>query len=1496
MSPSKAVVGKIAKHDKNRRRFKCGSCEKTFKRSEHCARHELMHTQERPFACRYCSKSYGRKDLVRRHERTLHADQWTDDHGQNNAQSSPSNPTESPGVDIYEREERIEEPGPRASQEQPGARSIHHELPNPDFNGLFPTSLQGLISPPIRTSPPGREASQDFTYDSNTARQLHNARGHNDIEVGPDQNLSLLRLLQGPNPELLVDYSLLDATISDLHTDRQEPIIQPQHTGNIPPAIGQTPSLNKHTTPPGVNGSVAGSNGRPDGLGFDDFNFSLSLGGSPVDAWSKEPSNLTLHLPKILQEQARIPPKIIISEECFQTIHNDVLTRLPYSALEPLLTAKELQQLINSYIECFHPHLPILHLPSFSISETASPFLLAMASIGALYRLRRRRAYALYELADKLISSDSYQGSDGPHRSALWLMQTKVLLALFATLSKNERLASDMFKKLGFFMLEYQWRRMEIQDTGANRNNMTWKEWIKFEETKRALCAMFIFSDLMLITFNMTPGFVIDRDLLIDAPDDEDLWTAQTAEQWEELRKSASRSSQRHTIQSIMERMVQVPQTEQNSTEPFQLSGFTALTIMHAVNVYLWHLNQFAVSIGRFSLGMWPHENLRTALLHAATSALDRCQAALLVGRSEECKFGWDDPANVMIFNCGAVLRSAYSRLLPPSHSFNRLTLLTDDQEVINKAVRTYASSRLERTVFVTKAAQKAYEGFQTPVTIGHLFVSKTAALHWSVEQAVVGWDSALLLTKWLHNLETDGADHPPNEDEQQIVNNLKRLLAEMEVEYDETQPRSLAAVLARSWACFLDDVWVWGITPRMGAILRLLAVQYEQRFESVHTSEPKESTVDVLIIGAGPAGYMAALWLARLGVNTRIIDKRSTRIFTGQADGLQPRVLEVFETFGFVDRALKEVSVGYEACYYEPDENGTIHHVETRPEGIPGLSRFNGSVVHQGRIETWLSEAISEFSDGALRVERPVLPVALDIETTPADGGSSSAYPVRVVLQKLPDDEAMPEQYGHKVQNGLYRQFEGDQERNGPSIHLEQEVVRAKYVIGCDGAHSWVRKQLDIEHRGDTSDFVWGVLDMLPITDFPDIRRRCSIHSKNEGSIMVIPRENGLVRLYIQLREVAHHDDEDVPSPTSAVGAGTTPEGKKNNRVDRSKVTAEQILTSAQKIFKPYTLDAAELHWFTAYQIGQRVATAFGKEDRVFIAGDACHTHSPKAGQGMNVSMMDTFNLAWKIAYVVKGMALPGILSTYESERRAVAEELIAYDRKLSRLFSSKPGEMSTDEFRGVIEKGLAFTTGCTVNYGPSALVDKPHPTQPEELYASPLAKGLAVGMRLPDVKVVMQCDGRPWWFNQRLLSTGHFRVVVFVGDYVEVEELRRQMSDVGEYLAQRDSYLQRLEPALQFMLVHASSRDKVKWDDFPVVFRPQDRRGVMDYWRVFADAPCAFDQTGEAYAKYGIDKRRGAAVVLRPDGYVAKVVEPTVEGIQDIGDWLGGFMQASI
>jgi phenol 2-monooxygenase len=216
------------------------------------------------------------------------------------------------------------------------------------------------------------------------------------------------------------------------------------------------------------------------------------------------------------------------------------------------------------------------------------------------------------------------------------------------------------------------------------------------------------------------------------------------------------------------------------------------------------------------------------------------------------------------------------------------------------------------------------------------------------------------------------------------------------------------------------------------------------------------------------------------------------------------------------------------------------------------------------------------------------------------------------VKLQHLTEEEATPAQVpsadSSTVPNGLFRSNLSPDDTDDliASAQLSDpgstETIKAKYMIGCDGAHSWTRRQLGFSLEGEQTDYIWGVLDIVPITDFPDIRYRCAIHSANSGSVMVIPRENKLVRLYIQMM--------------------TTGEEAK---LDRSQITPEMILESAQRIITPYKLTYKYCDWWTAYQIGQRVGDSFSYKERIFLAGDAVHTHSPKAGQGMNVSMQDS-------------------------------------------------------------------------------------------------------------------------------------------------------------------------------------------------------------------------------------------------------------------------------
>lgn len=279
----------------------------------------------------------------------------------------------------------------------------------------------------------------------------------------------------------------------------------------------------------------------------------------------------------------------------------------------------------------------------------------------------------------------------------------------------------------------------------------------------------------------------------------------------------------------------------------------------------------------------------------------------------------------------------------------------------------------------------------------------------------------------------------------------------------------------------------------------------------------------------------------------------------------------------------------------------------------------------------------------------------------------------------------------------------------------------------------------------GDSSDAVWGVMDMVPRTDFPDIRKKTSIRSK-EGNLLIIPREGRtLTRFYIEL-----------PPGTNA-----------------KEVKLENLQRQAQKIFSPYKTEFVETVWWSAYSIGQRYADYFHQDYRVFLAGDACHTHSPKAGQGMNVSLQDGYNIGWKLAAVLKGLAPPSLLETYVLERKKVAVDLINFDRYFSTLFKS--GNSSPEEFQDGFVKAGKYTAGLTAKYDRSPI------TSDLELES---VSNITVGMRLPSAQVVRHCDSKPVQLADAIKSDGRWRVIAFAGDVTVPEQLQK-LNTVSPHLS---------------------------------------------------------------------------------------------------------------
>ncbi|KAJ5682531.1 hypothetical protein N7462_005696 [Penicillium macrosclerotiorum] len=646
--------------------------------------------------------------------------------------------------------------------------------------------------------------------------------------------------------------------------------------------------------------------------------------------------------------------------------------------------------------------------------------------------------------------------------------------------------------------------------------------------------------------------------------------------------------------------------------------------------------------------------------------------------------------------------------------------------------------------------------------------------------------------------------------------------------------------------------------------------------------SPSEESATDVLIVGAGPSGLMAAYWMARCGIRARVIDKRGTKVFTGQADGLRVRTLELFDSIGFQHRVQQEGHVAVEANFWVPGPNGNLIRQGPHCSSKVNESPFRNMLLNQGRIERFLLDSMRQHSD--LEVERGV--IAESLEYNDELEGDPDAYPITVKLRTLDEEEANPSSISQKGDgsNHLNSGFKrssllpddwDDLIRESRRKQTKTEIVKAKYLIGCDGAHSWTRKQVNIPLVGSSTDHIWGVIDVVPISDFPDMRRLGTV-THASGTILVIPRERQLVRLYVPVQVV-----EDAAT---------------NSRHDRSSITLAMIKKRVQEIFTPYKFDFQICDWWTAYQVGQRIAPTFTKGNRVFLAGDAVHTHSPKVGLGMNMSMQDGFNIGWKVALVAAGVAKPSILSTYDAERHRLAEMLLDFDRHWSGLFTEEKSD-KTERMIKVVELFEDFADGRRSFYGASSLVWKPEgETGPQ------FARHLVPGERFPPFKLRMQADGNVRWTTRLFESDGRMKIVVLAGDLHNIRQKERLQQFLksfhGEEKQGRTSILKRYMPIygdfdpVDILAIHSAPWAESEFFDFPEVLRPFDPVRGWNYDKIWCDDDCVWDRDcdGKGYERWGVDRVQGAVLILRPDQYIGWVGQ--LEDMDEMTRYLDGVL----
>ncbi|RUS25657.1 FAD binding domain-containing protein [Jimgerdemannia flammicorona] len=552
--------------------------------------------------------------------------------------------------------------------------------------------------------------------------------------------------------------------------------------------------------------------------------------------------------------------------------------------------------------------------------------------------------------------------------------------------------------------------------------------------------------------------------------------------------------------------------------------------------------------------------------------------------------------------------------------------------------------------------------------------------------------------------------------------------------------------------------------------------------------------TTDVLIIGGGPVGLFAAYNLARQGVSVRIFDNLAEPAPGGRADGIHPRTMEILAS---VDVVSELVQLGFHGTYALTYVNGVqSSEIRMAPESDTEFDYL--LLVGQQYIERVLTEALAKHG---VVVERPTT-----IERLEVVEDKYNKYPVTAELRNLKTKK--------------------------------HELVQAKYAIGCDGAHSWVRKWLRIAFEGETSTIAWGVIDAFIESNISD--RQIRIFYNETGGTLYIPREQGLTRIYVQMSKEV------------------------DTRRERENLKLDDILEQAAKNFQPFTFKASEVTWWTSWTAGGRAVLVFGS----YIPRRRCLVGHHRLNTGLN----DAFNIAWKLSLTIKDAAQPSLLSTYQTERRAIAQQVIDIDRKASHYLSQKmpsgssPGFGSTPhkEFLYVIRKNQGFSNGLGIEYDPNLIVIR---DTVDGITSDAFEANVAVlaGQRAPDGFMTRHRDGKMVRLIREMSLDGRFYILVLAGNpaltWADLEAF-------DTHLTTGDSFWRRFG-------VHGSTAPP-RLFNFLLIGTDIDNSQVnmLKYLRI-TESEHVYVEDGNVHKKYGVDVAKGAVIVVRPDGWIGACID---------------------
>lgn len=457
-------------------------------------------------------------------------------------------------------------------------------------------------------------------------------------------------------------------------------------------------------------------------------------------------------------------------------------------------------------------------------------------------------------------------------------------------------------------------------------------------------------------------------------------------------------------------------------------------------------------------------------------------------------------------------------------------------------------------------------------------------------------------------------------------------------------------------------------------------------------------------------------------------------------------------------------------------------------------------------------------------------------------------------IRQKYSEDifRSALEQHGGKVNAGwTLKNFVVDDATDDYKISVAMTdhngaavTAKSKYIIGADGGKSSVRQIAGIPFIGEKSAFNWIRIDAVINTDMPESRIGFgAIESATHGNVLWVALDHGRSRIGFALPKTLYEKYGD-------------------------SIPEEVVKQEAIKAMAPFKIEFVSIDWWTLYSIGQRVAETFQHRDRVLLAGDAAHTHSSGAAQGMNTGVHDAVNLAWKLGGVLRGWYNPQVLETYSPERRAIAQHLIELDKTISTLISGQIPESYTGNARNgdanlvlldVIESSTQFTIGLGVAYELDGVLNE-----------AAGVTSIRAGRRAPDVLVRKPGSRFPTRLYELTKNNGKFWVVVFAGEPLRTVT---SLKALRAYLDSIDSFTKRLSNAFDLLTIIAGTG-----------LQPDETLGVDKFGRAYYDVDHA------AFARYGISTGEGAIVVLRPDGILAFAAR------LDQGEEIGKYFDAII